>query len=156
MLVEILAKHAPTLIHRCQMIRCGPASVGQALGQMVERDRFPRKTCVILDGDNEPMPGCSVLPGEDAPERVVFEALKSVSWSGLENRTGRAYSDVVDACEQAMVAGDHHEWVRTAAIALTLGGDTLWQAMCAEWAANCLSSTDAERITRAIEMNYKA
>ena len=32
-----------------------------------------------------------------------------------------------------MSASDHHDWVRLAANELMCGGDTLWQAMCAEW-----------------------
>jgi hypothetical protein len=28
---------------------------------------------------------------------------------------------------------DHHDWVRYAANQLKVSGETLWQAMCAEW-----------------------
>jgi hypothetical protein len=40
------------------------------------QDRFPRPTCVFLDGDNDAAPGCHLLPGADAPEQVVFRELK--------------------------------------------------------------------------------
>lgn len=143
MFIEVLAEHAPDLVQRCQVIPCGAASVGKALGIMVEQGRFPRPSCVFLDGDRGEAPGCSVLPGEDAPERVVFEALKDRKWVNLEARLGRSYSAVADACEKALTLTDHHDWVRQAAAQLVLGSDTLWQAMCAEWAAAYLAKDQA-------------
>ena len=150
MLVEILAAHDPDLALACQAVPYGAASVGQALGLMVDERRFPRKTCVFLDGDRGPSRGCLLLPGDDAPERVVFEALADRSWVGLDLRVGRDYPDVADACDRAMTAQDHHEWVHEAALRLVLGNDTLWQAMCAVWATECLASNEGKRITSAI------
>jgi predicted ATPase len=148
-LVEILAAHAPQLVQRCRVIPYGAASVGMALGQM--KNRFPRPSCVFLDGDQSPALRCIVLPGEDAPERVVFGALKGKNWLKIADRTGRQFADVADACSAAMALGDHHDWVRYAATRLTLGGDTLWQAMCADWASNCLDPAEAQRVTQPIE-----
>jgi predicted ATPase len=150
MLIEILTAHDQELVRRCQVTPYGAASVGQALGQMVAAGRFQRPTCVFLDGDRGPAPGCSVLPGQDAPERVVFEALASKRWQGVDIRTGRAYSKVVDACDAAMVLANHHDWVLQAATPLVLGGDMFWQALCAEWATNCLGRDEAVDITRMI------
>jgi hypothetical protein len=76
MLQEILVRFAPELLTRVQIVAFGAASVGQALGQMVQAKRFPRPSLVFLDGDQPPSPGCILLPGGDAPERVVFEALR--------------------------------------------------------------------------------
>jgi hypothetical protein len=50
-----------------------------------------------------------------------------------------------------MTSGDHHEWVSAAADKVVLSSDTLWQAMCAEWASNCLKPEDAKKITAPIE-----
>jgi predicted ATPase len=151
MLVEILARQAPELIHRCQLVPYGAASVGRALGQMVAGSRFPRPSCVYLDGDTAPAVGCVLLPGEDAPERVVFEALQALNWKGLSERTGRGFADVADACSRAMANTDHHDWVTQAANQLILSSDTLWQAMCAEWAEKCLYVADAVRTIQPIE-----
>lgn len=151
MLVEIIARRAPELIHRCQLVPYGAASVGRALGQMVAGNRFPRPSCVYLDGDTAPAIGCVLLPGEDAPERVVFEALQALDWAGVSERTGRGFADVADACARAMANTDHHDWVTQAANQLILSGDTLWQAMCAEWANRCLSGADAVRAIQPIE-----
>ena len=83
MLLELLVRFGGDLVTRCQLIAYGSSSVGQALGQMVAGGRFPRPTRVFLDGDRSDAVGCLILPGEDAPERVVFAALSGRSWNGL-------------------------------------------------------------------------
>lgn len=66
--------------------------------------------------------------------------------------TGRDGSDaqVADACNQAMGIPAHHSWIDHAASRLTLSGDTLWQAMCAEGATNCLPAEDAAAIAQPV------
>jgi hypothetical protein len=54
------------------------------------------------------------------------------------------------ACQKAMTHAGHHEWVRLAANQLKCGGGTLWQAMCAEWAAS-FPGNEAEKAIRPIE-----
>jgi hypothetical protein len=132
------------------MIPYGMASVGRTLGIMVSQKRFPRPSCVFLDGDQAEALGCHLLPGGDAPERVVFGDLQQFAWGKLRDRIGRPYAEVADACIQVMSLTDHHDWVNAAATKLTLPGETLWQAMCAEWATNCLDSATAKPIIQAI------
>jgi predicted ATPase len=151
-LLEILAAHAPHLVQRCQTVAYGAGSVGESLGTMAMQKRFPRPSCVFLDGDRGSSYGCVVLPGDgDPPERIVFETLRKINWSDAPARTARPFSDFTDACGRAMTLDDHHEWVRNAAIPLVLGGDTLWQTLCAEWATKCLSPQAALAITDPIE-----
>ena len=50
-----------------------------------------------------------------------------------------------------MNLGDHHEWIDVAATRLLVSGDTLWQAMCAEWATESLAERDAARIVESIQ-----
>ena len=149
---EILVEHRPALWERCLGIPYGSAQVGYALGQMAAGDRFPRPTCVFVDGDQEAKDGCFALPGSDAPERVVFEALSNVNWAKLHERVNRNFSDVADACKAAMTYTDHHEWVRLAADRLLLSGIVLWQAMCGEWSRNCLDAAEADTVVAPIEM----
>lgn len=149
MLEELLAAKGKDLFARCVVVAFGASNVGYALGQMVASDRFKRPTRVFLDGDSAPGPGCVLLPGGDAPERVVFRTLKSRAWGDIWARIGRDTSDVDDACTNAMTLGDHHEWTRFAANQLRCGGNTLWQAMCAEWARN-LAANDASPILDSI------
>jgi predicted ATPase len=150
LLGEVLALHAKEIFVRCAIIPYGAASVGHALGEMVQNNRFPRPTHVFLDGDNAPAIGCILLPGGDAPERVVFKKLKEDGWVNLWTRIARDVSVVADACNSAMTLGDHHDWVRVAANRLMCGGDTLWQAMCAEWAKK-LTPDEARSLFQPIE-----
>lgn len=133
MLGELLAAHAGELFVRCSIVPFGAASVGRALGIMASQKRFPRPTVIFLDADNPESPGCVLLPGGDAPERVVFESLRARSWGKLAERIGRRSATVSDALSRAMTVSDHHEWITLAATTLQCGGDTLWQNMCAEW-----------------------
>ena len=150
MLSELLAMHAKEVFPRCAFVPFGGTNVGYALGQMVAGQRFPRPSCVFLDGDSAEGPGCTLLPGGDAPERVVFNDLRAAKWGDLWVRIARDISAVDDACTGAMTLGDHHDWVRLAANRLLCGGDTLWQAMCAEWAKRTPGS-EANRVSQVIE-----
>ena len=114
----------------------GGTNVGYALGQMVAAHRGSlRPSCVFLDGDSAEAPGCNLLSGGDAPERVVFKThciAAELGWGNLWARIARDISVVDDACNSAMTLGDHHDWVRFAANQLLCGGDMLWRAMCAD------------------------
>jgi predicted ATPase len=151
MLTEIVSTHAPELSRRCRVISFGAANLGRALGEINAAKRFPRPTCVYLDGDNAQSVGCLLLPGDDAPERVVFEALRSTNWGTLFHRLGREFSRVADACAMAMTLDDHHQWVSSAGSALLVPGAHLWQAMCSVWATDCLSPDQAKLVVQPIE-----
>jgi predicted ATPase len=151
MLEEILFNFSQDLLSRVQIIAFGAASVGQALGEMVKAKKFPRPSLVFLDGDQPVSEGCILLPGGDAPERVVFEALKSKQWTLLDAKTSRDFAVLSDACIKSMSSSNHHEWVISAASKVHLAGETLWQAMCAQWAGNCLNKDDAEKIVTQIK-----
>jgi hypothetical protein len=122
-----------------------------ALGQLISQRRLRHKACVFLDGDNDAAPGCILLPGDDAPERVVFRHLREHRWDGLWTRLSRDISTVNDACEKAMQLGDHHEWVPYAANQVMCGADGLWQIICAEWVAKT-KNEDVQDILDAIEV----
>ncbi|MFL1875070.1 ATP-dependent nuclease [Hansschlegelia beijingensis] len=150
LVTEILTYHRPNLVHRCRTVPYGAASVGRALGIMNSQNRWPRPTCVFLDADAEPAAGCTNLPGKGAPEIEVFGKIGQQEVSAVSTRTGRQFSDVADALAQATALDDHHEWVRYAASKLLLSSDTLWQAMCADWASS-LHPEEANKIITPIE-----
>jgi hypothetical protein len=153
MLLEIIVAHATTRDSalRCQTIPYGASSVGKNLGIMAYQEKFRRPTFVFLDGDEPPSHGCMNLPGQDAPERVLFEALRDYNWAELKDRLKRGFSDVADACSQAMQLPDCHEWVTYAANKLVISGDALWHAMCSEWANGCLPPELGKAIVQPIE-----
>jgi hypothetical protein len=150
LLREILMAHAPDIAGRTQIIAFGAVGVGRSLGQMVNQKRFQRPTLVFLDGDQPVSEGVILLPGDDAPERVVFEGLKAKKWALLPMRTGRDFPAIEDACARAMTIGNHHEWAIAVAKDLALGGDVLWQIFCAAWAASCLTKMEASKVVEPI------
>src|ERR1700752_747827 len=144
MLEEILALHGKEVFARCAIVPFGHANVGRALGQMVANKHFPRPSRVFLDGDNEEAVGCLLLPGGDAPERVVFKTVKAIKFGEVWSRIARDIGVVQETCTTAMTLADHHEWVNVAAKQLMCGPDTLWHAMCIEWAKK-LPSAEAKK-----------
>lgn len=148
-LEEILARHGEDVIHRCTFVPYGTVNVGLALASMVVNKRFPRPTCIFIDGDSDPIRGCYALPGGDAPEQVVFKGLREKGWGDLWAAVNRDTSLVHDSCTNAMTL-DHHEWVKSAANNMRYGADALWRAMCAEWSKRCLTSPQAQEVVRPI------
>jgi len=144
MLAEILVQKDRDLLTRSKIIPFGAASVGLALGQMVQQKRFPRPSLVFLDGDQPAAVGCLSLPGEDAPERVVFDALSKKQWPDVATRIQRGFSETIDSLNRAMNIQNHHDWVQTAADQLAVGGDILWQVLASAWAKNCATSAEIE------------
>jgi predicted ATPase len=151
MLTEIISAHGPGLGSRSRIVPFGSANLGRALGEMNAARRFPRPTCIFLDSDNAESKGCVLLPGDDPPERVVFDALSQVNWGALPQRLGRDFSNVADACSMAMTLTDHHQWVSSAGNKLLVPGAHIWQAMCSVWARDCLTSDEAAKIIQPIE-----
>ncbi|MBN8886826.1 MAG: AAA family ATPase [Rudaea sp.] len=148
---ELLFRFSPEHSRRVQITAFGAANVGQALGQMVAGNRFPRPTIVVLDGDQAQTAGVHLLPGQDAPERVVFAALAVVQYVGLAARTNRTHASLVDAMTQAATLPDHHDWVNHAAEAVVMGGDDLWRAACSVWAQHCLAQAAVQPLLDDIE-----
>lgn len=153
---EIVFSFEKELLPRVKIIPYGSASVGNALGLMAHQNRFPRPSLVYLDGDQSPSTGCIVLPGDDAPERIVFSDLQDSGWPDVSMRIARSPSETIDFLNKAMTFSDHHDWVREAADNLIIGGDVLWQGLCASWAQNCaddqIKSVIASPIKEALEL----
>jgi predicted ATPase len=148
---EMLIAFEKELLSRVKIVPYGSAQVGMALGLMASQNRFPRKSLVYLDADQAPSPGCVLLPGDDAPERVVFEGLAKENWPEISQRIGRGPSDTIDALNRAMSRDDHHDWVKEAANRLIVGSDTLWQAMCASWSTKCATPDDLKKVALPVQ-----
>jgi hypothetical protein len=72
-------------------------------------------------------------------------------WPDIAQRVGRGPSETIDALNYSMTFSDHHEWIRSAADRLLLGGDILWQAMCASWVKSCASQQEKESVAQLIK-----
>jgi predicted ATPase len=133
---EIVARADLSLLSRIQIIPYGAANVGKSLGIMNQQNRFPKSTIVLLDGDQDPSAGCLILPGEDASERVIYDALNNIGFPGVANRLSRSHSDLVNHCQTAMTLPDHHDWNKSVADSIVCGGNELWRALCRSWVEN--------------------
>lgn len=136
MVQEIIQAKSREHLLRIDVLPYGSASVGKSLGVMRAQGRFKNRTIVVLDGDQDPAQGCLLLPGDDAPEIVVFEALSKIGWPDVAIRIERSHSELVDAAAIAMTMDDHHDWVRYVADRIVIGGNELWRAMCRSYIAN--------------------
>lgn len=153
---EILVKADRDLLARSKIIPFGSASVGMSLGLMQAQKRFPRPSRVFLDGDQSAAAGCIVLPGDDAPERVVMEALKIKSWEDVARKINRGPSETIDACNAALISDDHHSWVAFAADRLVVGTDVLWQALCSSWCDHCATDQDIAKVAEPVRESLMA
>lgn len=147
---EILVASDRDLLSRSKLIPYGAASVGMALGIMASQKRFPRPSLVFLDGDQAAAPGCIVLPGEDAPERVVYEGLQGQNWPSVAERIARGPAETINALNNAMTLANHHDWVSFSGDRLTLGSDILWQALASSWAFNCATQDQLQSISQTV------
>jgi len=136
LLEELIAFADLGLLSRVQIIPYGAANVGKALGMMKHQNRFVKPTLVFLDGDQDPSEGCIILPGNDAPERVIFEALDQENWPGVAANIARSHADFVDFAQNAMTLQNHHEWIKAVADNIIYGGNDLWRALCRSWVRN--------------------
>jgi predicted ATPase len=139
---ELVIYEEADLTARIQIIPYGAASVGLSLGIMAQQNRFPRKSVVFLDGDQENSAGVRILPGEDTPENAVFESLRDQSWPEIAERLGRTQSQIIYALLKAITLSNHHDWIIKSAEPLFIGSAQLWQVMCASWVKNCSKPSD--------------
>ncbi len=130
---EIIAKASLPLLSRVQIIPYGAANVGKSLGLMNHQGRFPKPTLVLLDGDQDASDGCLILPGGDAPERVIYEGLNSIGFPNVASIIARSHSELVNHCQTAMTLPDHHDWNKSVADNIICGGNELWRALGRSW-----------------------
>jgi len=133
---EIIARTDLSLLSRVQIIPYGAANVGKSLGLMNHQNRFPKPTIVLLDGDQDSSDGCLVLPGSDAPERIIYEDLNQIGFPNVSTIISRSHSDLVNHCQSAMGLPDHHDWNKSVADNIVCGGNELWRALCRSWVEN--------------------
>ncbi|MFS8103470.1 AAA family ATPase [Lentzea alba] len=121
---------------RLDVVAVGPASTVQTLGEVADKGGLPGKAVGVLDGDQEFSPGCLVLPGGDAPERVVFNGLTEEQWGKVAQRLAVREGDLLDAVDDAKRLENSHTWPRRTAEALgaRFRASRVWDDAAAVWA----------------------
>ncbi|NTZ87115.1 DUF2813 domain-containing protein [Burkholderia metallica] len=148
---EILASSADTaeLIGRITISAVGPSNVVSLIGQLGRNGRLPYRSVAVIDGDHDD-PNCVRLPGDLAPERIVFTQLRERNWPNLPERFGIGAGTLLTALEDAMLAPDHHDWTRLVGDRVHKSSASVWEILANEWSRTCLDAADCQRIADAI------
>ena len=87
------------------------SGVVDTLNDYSQHNKLPYKSVSIVDGDKKTeYPDCLSLPGNRAPEKMVFEDLKNLEWNNLTERFGMGAGALYKILDDAMLEPDHHFW----------------------------------------------
>lgn len=152
LLREILASDnkAAELLGRICINAVGPANVVAMLGRLAKEGKLPYKAIAILDGDHADA-NCSTLPGQVAPERLIYNGLRDKGWPNLSQRFGIGAGFLFTALEDAMREPDHHHWNGKVGDQILKSSVSVWEVMASEWCKACLTEDDRKRLVDAIE-----
>ncbi|WP_081656598.1 ATP-dependent nuclease [Brevibacillus thermoruber] len=139
------------IIRRLSFIDVGPANVVRLLGALAINKKLPYKALGVLDGDCDESPGCIKLPGDSAPEIVVFKGLKEKNWGNLPERFGMGAGNLFTVLEEVMLEPDHHTWTRIVGDKLRTSSNSVWETMVKEWVQICLADDYKESICTVIK-----
>jgi len=150
---EIIARHpdGANLISRVRISPVGPANVVRVMGQLASENKLPNRGMAILDGNQEASPGCSRLPGVDAPERVVFLGLRAKNWGRLHERFGIGAGDLHTYLEDALLNADFHRWPALVGDRILKSATSVWETMATEWCRECLPQADRDTLIGSIK-----
>jgi predicted ATPase len=145
---EIIVRHpeASSILNRVRISSVGPANVVQMMGQLAASKRLPYKALGVVDGDTAESPGCTRLPGANAPEKVLFSELKEKNWGKLHERFGIGAGDLHTHLGDAILDPDFHRWPSLVGDRILKSSVSVWEIMAAEWCRECLKTDDRDRI----------
>lgn len=148
---EIIRRTKACLLDKIEIIPAGSSEVLKNIGNLCEKKKFPNKSWVILDGDMEDSKGCFKLPGQEAPERVVFEELKKKSWVSLKDKFGIGPGDLFAYLEEAIQEEDHHLWCSKVGDRIMKSRDSVWESLVQAWVINCMDDDIKQEFISNIE-----
>lgn len=138
------------ILPRIRFTPVGPSNVVQIMGKLGHEKRLPYKSIAFVDGDKEASDGCLKLPGDDSPEHVVFNDLKTKNWVNLPERFGIGAGTLFGILEDAMLNPLHHEWTKIIGNKVRMSAKSVWEILCNEWAKTCLEDTYKESILNSL------
>ncbi|PSD50812.1 ATP-dependent endonuclease [Stenotrophomonas maltophilia] len=150
---EIVASHVEggDLLSHIKISAVGPANVVTMMGKLASEGKLPQPGLGILDGDQELRPGCVKLPGEKAPEQVVFEGLREKNWGLLHERFGIGAGSLHAYLEDAMLNPHFHAWPELVGDKILKSKTNVWETMATEWCRHCLLDDVRDQIVKAIK-----
>jgi predicted ATPase len=151
LLREILASSPDSsdLVRRVDISAVGASNVVAMLGALGKEGKLPQKSLAILDGDYKDA-NCLSLPGEVAPERMVYAELKAAGWPNLAVRFGVGAGTLLTALEDAMLLPDHHKWNASVGDQINKSSSSVWEVLANEWCRSCLDQAKRTALSDAI------
>jgi predicted ATPase len=145
---EIIASHPSggDLLPRIKISPVGPANVVALMGKLSVDNRLPHRSIAILDGDVDQSPGCVQLPGDSAPERVVYSQLQTAGWPNLHERFGIGAGTLFQYLEDAILTADHHTWNAQVGDRVIKSARSVWEVLSSEWCRSCLHAADRDAL----------
>ncbi|MGL4344030.1 MAG: ATP-dependent nuclease [Cellulosilyticaceae bacterium] len=151
LIVTLITRYKSELLLKIQIVPAGAASVLKSLGLLCKGNKLPNKSWVVLDGDMEDAMGCIKLPGELAPEIMVFSELRDKGWPSLSGRFGIGAGDLFSFLEEAIQEEDHHKWCSKLGDRILKSRDSVWEVMVEAWVENCCTQEAKENFIREVE-----
>jgi predicted ATPase len=138
------------ILQRIKIIAVGPSNVVKMLGELANKDKLPQKSFGIIDGDKEAGEGCISLPGEEAPEIVVYNDLKDANWLHLSERFGIGAGSLFNYLEEAMLEPEHHKWNEKIGDKILRSATSVWEIIANQWCKACLKEQERSLILNSI------
>ena len=130
----------------------GSASVIKVLSDLCLKGKLPYKSVAIVDGDKrKDFPECLAFPGQQAPERQIFEDLKKINWNDLEKRFGIGAGNLYKYLSDAMLLLDPHEWTTKVGDIIKCSKDEIWSVLVSEWVKQCLQDEEKQEFIDSID-----
>ncbi|MET7549192.1 AAA family ATPase [Streptomyces sp. NPDC005500] len=153
-LIDALMNHEdPDLSRRIEILPAGAASTVTTLGALAAAGRLPGASLGVLDADQRDQVGCVRLPGSQAPEKEVFDALDDPAWEKVAQRLDVRAGELLQAVDDARQIDNHHAWTRRVAEHLgpRVRTDRVWEAIAAVWAKDSVNPEERATFVNALQ-----
>lgn len=151
---EILKLHAiryEELSKKLSTKAVGSCSVVSTLNNLAINGQLPYQSISIVDGDKRgECANCISLPGNEAPEKMIFMELKQKNWNKLDERFGIGAGTLFKHLDDAMLVPDHHDWTKYVGDKVKKSKDAVWSIMVEEWCKQCLNKDEADQFINSI------
>ena len=153
LLRELIRKHpdGSDVLSLVSIQPVGPADVVQMLGKLQLNNKLPYKALAFLDGDYPESIGCIRLPGNDAPEKVIFKQFKENGWVNLDERFGVGAGTLFNHLNDAITDPDHHKWTRNVGDKIKIASNEVWEILANEWCRRFLPTEIQTQIVTKIK-----
>ena len=153
--LEILKRDSekyPKYLQKLLIKPVGSFSIVRILDKLSKEKKLPFPGFGVVDGDKKgDCPECLSLPGELAPEMLVFKGLKDKQWNRLDERMGIGAGRLFSYLDDTILQPDHHDWTTYLGDRIKKSKDVVWSIMVEEWCNQCLDEEAANDFLEKID-----